>query len=185
MNISIPVILGTTRKNNQSKKVAVYLFEKLKSLSGINTSLLDLGEADFPVMEERLGDWVNAPGLLRDWCQRLKEADAIIIVAPEYKNGYPGSLKNFLDFLPAGIFKYKPVGISTVTSGQYGGTNCLAQLRLVALSMAGLPIPDRLMVSKVMEAFDEAGDFKNDNQKLTSDKFLSELIKYAEALRGL
>ena len=78
-----------------------------------------------------------------------------MIVAPEYKNGYPGSLKNAFDYLPAGILRRTPVGIVTVSSGGFGGLNCLAQLRLVCLAMGGVPIPVALPVSRVDEAFDE------------------------------
>lgn len=185
MPLSIPIILGTTRKNNQSKKVAEYLLSQLKKQEEVSPVLLDLGSAHFPIMEERLGQMENPPKLLLEWNDLLLRSQAIIIVAPEYKNGYPGSLKNFLDFLPAGVFRYKPIGIATVSSGQYGGTNCLAQLRLVSLSLAGVPIPDRLQISEVQKAFDESGEFKNEKTKATVDKFISELMKYADSLKKL
>jgi NAD(P)H-dependent FMN reductase len=181
MDYSIPIIIGTSRKNNESQKVARFLFNKLQSFPQIDTCLLDLEKANFPIMEERLGVMENPPKLLEEWNELLSKANAIIIVAPEYKNGYPGALKNLLDFLPAGVFKYKPMAISTVTSGEHGGTNCLAQLRLVCLSMGGVPIPDRFQVSKVSAAFDETGKLKNKKINATADKFLGELLKYTKA----
>ncbi len=183
--MQIPIILGTTRKNNQSQKVANFLIKNIEDHADINTHLLDLGKANFPIMEERLEVWENPPQLLMEWIEALKLADAIIIVAPEYKNAYPGSLKNLLDLLPAGIFKYKPIGIASVSAGQYGGTNCLAQLRLVSISLGGLPIPDRLQISHVVNAFDLEGNFVDSKQKLIANKFLLELFKYAKALSSL
>ena len=64
-----------------------------------------------------------------------------MIIAPEYKNGYPGSLKNALDYLRPEVFRRKPIGIVTVSAGGFGGINCLAQLRLVCLAMGEVPIP--------------------------------------------
>jgi len=185
MTNSIPIILGTTRKNNQSQNVAQYLHQKLSEFPNVNTQILDLGEAQFPILEERLEQMSEPPIVLTEWIKILKNATAIIIVAPEYKNAYPGSLKNFLDLLPAGIFRYKPIGISSISAGQYGGANCLAQLRLVCLSLAGLPIPDRLMISGVTQAFDENGDFKDEKTVLIADKFLKELLKYTQGLAAL
>lgn len=185
MQYHIPILLGTTRKNNQSRKVAAYLFEKLKKETNVLPHLLDLGVTDFPMFEQRLHEMDTPSPVLSEWVEILKNAHAVIIVAPEYKNAYPGSLKNLLDFLPGGIFRYKPIGIATVSAGPYGGTNCLAQLRLVTLSLAGLPIPDCLLISNVVEAFREDGDFKDEKTRKNAENFLSELLKYTKPLTNL
>lgn len=72
-------------------------------------------------------------------------------------NGYPGVLKNALDYLLP-EYKRKPIGIVTVSAGGFGGINCLAQLRLVALGMGAFPILAALPVSRVQDAFDDAGN---------------------------
>ena len=107
-----------------------------------------------------------------------------MIVAPEYKNGYPGSLKNAFDYLPAGILRRKPIGIVTVSSGGFGGLNCLAQLRLVCLAMGGVPIPVAFPVSRVDEAFDEPGALRDPKLAARVGPFLDELIWYTRALAG-
>jgi len=50
----IPVILGSTRRNRESVKVATFALNSLHSISGVETGLLDLKELNFPIMEERL-----------------------------------------------------------------------------------------------------------------------------------
>ena len=52
------------------------------------------------------------------WPVHLR-ADALIIVAPEYNNGYPGVLKNALDYLLP-EYERKPIGIVTVSAGGFG-----------------------------------------------------------------
>ena len=183
--MNIPILLGTTRKGNHSSKVATFLYQQLSKNSGIQTQILDLGKANFPIFEERIGRADNLPPLLEKWSDMLTQADGIIIVTPEYKNGYPGALKNFLDYLPSGVFLYKPVGISSVTSGTLGGTNALAQLRLVTLSLKGMPIPDRFMVSQVDKAFDENGNPTSEKLPAQASKFLNELVKYATAFSSI
>ncbi len=185
MNYKIPVLLGTTRKGNQSQKVARTLQQYVAKLPNVDTQLLDLSETNFPIMEERIGVWENPPPILLEWVEILKTSNALLIVAPEYKNGYPGALKNLMDFMPPGILKYKPVGICTVSSGQFGGTNCLALLRLLCLSLGGMPMPDRLQVAYVEQLFDEEEHLKDEKLIRKSKEFVKELLKYAVAFKQL
>ena len=155
--MKIPVLLGTSRQRNESQKVARYIHEMLNEQGGIESEFLDLGSTSINIMTHRLQD-LHEPGIeLLDWHDKIKECDALIIVTPEYKSGYPGSLKNFLDYLPAGILRYKAIGIVTVSSGESGGASCLAQLRLVCIAMGGMVIPDRLQISRVKEKFTDSG----------------------------
>jgi len=175
---TIPIILGTTRKDNQSSKVANYLLNQLSNIDAVETRLLDLGRSDFPLLVDRVTPENQITPLLEEWTKILREANGVIIVAPEYKSGYPGSLKNFLDYLPPGIFRYKPIGISTVSSGIYAGTSCLQQLRQVVIGMAGMIVPDRFQVGNVQTAFNADIELVDDKQIKIAKKFISEVIKY-------
>jgi NAD(P)H-dependent FMN reductase len=132
---NIPVLLGTIRVGRRSGHAARLLVSELENRGGIDTALIDLADFDLPVMRNRLGDTDTPPPGLTEFSAKVTRADGLVIVAPEYKNGYPGALKNALDYLAAGIFRRKPIGILTVSSGGFGGLNCLAQLRLVCLAM--------------------------------------------------
>src|SRR5207302_10690125 len=121
------------------------VFAQLKKRSGVETELLDLLEYNFPIMEERLHRRTDAPPRLQEYAAKIGRADSLIIVTPEYNNGYPGVLKNALDYLLP-EYERKPIGIATVSAGAFGGINCLAQLRLVTLGMGAFPIPENLSV---------------------------------------
>jgi NAD(P)H-dependent FMN reductase len=151
-------------------------------MDGIDTGLIDLADFDLPVMRHRLGETDDAPPGAVALRAKVVRADGLLIVAPEYKNGYPGSLKNALDYLEAGILRRKPIGIVTVSSGGFGGLNCLAQLRLVCLAMGGVPIPAALPVSRVDEAFDEQGAPRDSKLADRAGPFLAELVWYTQAL---
>ncbi len=138
---SIPILLGTTRANNQSAQVAKFLQNQFLKYKQIDTPLLDLATSDFPLLTERVSIENEISPMLTKWTSIIQQSNGVIIVSPEYKSGYPGSLKNFLDYLPPGILRYKPIGISTVSSGIYAGTSCLQQLRHVVIGMAGIVIP--------------------------------------------
>jgi NAD(P)H-dependent FMN reductase len=107
-----------------------------------------------------------------------------MIVTPEYKNGYPGSLKNALDYLVAGILRRKPVAICTVSSGGFGGINCLAQLRLVILAMGGLPIPESLPISDVRSVFGADGTLLKPGFDAKAQSLVADLCWYARRMKS-
>jgi NAD(P)H-dependent FMN reductase len=182
MGRNLTVLLGSARLGRQSPGPARYLRQRLTALLGLAPGWLDLAEYRFPVMEQRMDELAELPPGLGEFSARLGEADGILIVAPEYKGGYPGVLKNALDYLPPRIFWRKPVGICTVSSGDLGGSNCLAQLRLVCLALGGVPIPTSLPVSRVQEAFEPNGSLRDQELAGKATTFLQELAWYTQAL---
>jgi NAD(P)H-dependent FMN reductase len=180
---SIPVLLGTSRVGCRSAGVARTLLLALETRGGIHSELIDLAGLDLPIMRHRLGDTDSPAAGAIDLSTKLTGAAGLLIVAPEYKNGYPGSLKNAFDYLEAGIMRRKPIGIVTVSSGGFGGLNCLAQLRLVCLALGGVPIPATLPVSKVEEAFDEHGGLRDPKLAARMGPFLDEMVWYTQALK--
>jgi len=89
----IPVILGSTRRNRQSAKVAQFAVDWLRQMKGVRTELLDLKVLDLPMMEERLRFRDDAPASVLEFSAKIEQADSIVIVTPEYSGGYPGVLK--------------------------------------------------------------------------------------------
>jgi NAD(P)H-dependent FMN reductase len=177
----IPIILGSTRRERQSVKVARFVLARLKQRKGVETELLDLLEYNFPIMEERLHRRDDPPPRLREYGDKIGRADSLIIVTPEYNNGYPGVLKNALDYLLP-EYERKPVGIVTVSAGGFGGINCLAQLRLVALGMGALPIPENLSVSHIHDSFKEDGTPNDPAYEKRAAVFLDEELWFTEAV---
>jgi len=180
--IDIPIVLGSTRIGRQSCKVARFVLSRMSADPRLKTELMDLGEYNFPIMDQRLSDMKTAPAGLQSFSDKLERADGLLIVSPEYKGGVPGVLKNAFDYLKPGILRRKPVGVCTVSSGGFGGVNCLMQLRLTILALGGLPIPDALPVSRVQELFDEQGQPRDETWSISFDRFIDELLFYASAL---
>lgn len=178
----IPVLLGSSRIGRKSSGVARFIVEKLHEHSRIHTELLDLATYNLPIMERRLQEMEQLPPGLWEFSEQLRRADGLLMVVPEYKNGYPGVLKNALDYLEAGILRHKPIAICTVSSEEFGGLNCLAQLRLVCLALGGVPIPGALPVGKVQEAFAADGTLRDARLAKRFQPFLEELLWYVEAM---
>ena len=177
----IPVILGSIRRNRESAKVAQYAVDWLSRLDGVRTELLDLKALDLPMMEERLRFRDDAPAGVLELSAKVDQADAIVIVTPEYSGGYPGVLKNALDYLKP-EFRRKPFGIITVSAAETGGILCLNGLRQVVLHLGAVPIPASLMVARVQEAFDSSGNPVDPKFTATAKKFFDELMWFTDAL---
>ena len=178
----IPILLGSSRTLRQSVKVAQFILEELRHWERVQTELIDLREYRLPILEERLNEMSTPLPSVLQFCSKLGQADGVLIVTPEYKGGYPGVLKNALDYLEPQALRYKPIGICTVSSGGFGGLNCLTQLQLICLALGGLPIPDKLPVSNVQELFDERGNLRNSSFKAKLESFIEELVWYTEAM---
>jgi NAD(P)H-dependent FMN reductase len=177
----IPIILGSTRRERQSLKVARFIHERMRRYEQIETEILDLLEYDFPIMEERLRLRDDPPPGLREFSEKIARADSLVIVTPEYNNGYPGVLKNALDYLLPEYHR-KPIAIVTVSAGGFGGLNCLAQLRLVTLGMGAFPLPASLPVSRVQDSFDEDGNPKDPSYEKRAKSFIAEVLWFTEAI---
>lgn len=182
MKLYIPLLLGSSRIGRQSLHVANFIFGELGKHDGVRSELIDLAELRLPIMEQRMDHSHELPPGLLPLCDRLRTADGLLIVTPEYKNGYPGVLKNALDYLPPQVLRRTPIGIATVSAGGFGGINCLAQLRLVCLALGGVPIPESFPISKVQNVFDESGTPHDVKLTAKLEPFLRELIWYSDAL---
>ena len=123
----------------------------------------------------------NPPPSLKEFSGKIGRADSFIIVTPEYNNGYPGVLKNALDYLLP-EYERKPVGIVTVSAGGFGGINCLAQLRLVLIGMGAVPIPENFAVSRVRDSFKDDGTPNDAASEKQAAAFLDEVLWFAEAI---
>jgi NAD(P)H-dependent FMN reductase len=94
-----------------------------------------------------------------------READAFVIVSPEYNGSYPAVLKNALDWISRPepgdghleVFRGKTAAIASASPGAGGGKRVLKQLRELLEMMRMTVIPQQLSVPQSGEAFDGEG----------------------------
>lgn len=180
-SLHIPVLLGSIRRNRESIKVARYALSCLQQFRCAQTELLDLKEINLPMMEERLRYRDDLPPSAVLFSSKIRQADAIVIVTPEYNGGYPGVLKNALEYLKD-EYRRKPFGIITVSAVETGGILCLVSLRQVVLQLGGVPIPAALLVPRVQETFDSSGKPRDPAFSKKAKAFFDELFWFTEAL---
>jgi len=176
----VAIIIGSIREGRQSQKAAYFLQKKLAARL-IDTDIIDLAEYPLPFMEERISLDPNPPVNALLISEKLKNADAIILVTPEYQGSFTGVLKNALDyFLPE--FLKKVVGVATTAGGRMGGINASVQLQHVILSMGAYALPQKLIVSEIQNAFDEEYNPKHELLAKQGEKFIEEFVWFAQAI---
>ena len=118
---------------------------------------------------------------MRDFAEKIKSADGIIIVTPEYNGGYPASLKNVIDLL-YDEWHRKPIAIATVSAGAFGGSQVITSLQFTLWKIRAWTVPAMFPVPNIDKSFDESG---NAIDKEATDKrakgFVSELLWCIEA----
>jgi chromate reductase len=84
------------------------------------------------------------PEVVNEFKQRIRAADGILIVTPEYNYGLPGVLKNAIDWAsrPYGdsAWEGKPLAIMGASPGQGGTVRAQLQLRHAAVFLNMFPI---------------------------------------------
>jgi len=153
---TIAIISPSVRRGRNSHRVALYFKRYLEDNKLAAAEILDLKEYNFPLFDERLHHQLDpAPGVLQ-FAEKIKSADGVIIVTPEYNGGYPASLKNVIDLL-TDDWRRKPVAISTVSDGVFGGTQVLTSLQFSLWKIRAWTVPAMYPVPSVNKTFDESG----------------------------
>jgi len=152
----IIILTASIRTGRHSDRVGLYFKNYLETHQLATPEVVDLKTYNFPLFEERLRLQTNPAPETLAFAEKIKSADGVIIVTPEYNGGYPASLKNVIDLLYAEWYK-KPVGIVTVSDGVFGGTQVLTSLQFTLWKMRAWTIPAMFPVPSVATALNEAG----------------------------
>ena len=120
--------------------------------------------------------------------KRIREADAILFVTPEYNYGLPGVLKNAIDWAsrPYGdnAWNGKPCALMSAAMSMGGGIRAQYQLRqcFVFLNMEAVVQPE-VAINNVGERFDESSNLKDETSKKLIAQLLQNLAQKARLAR--
>ncbi|MFG1382654.1 NADPH-dependent FMN reductase [Xanthobacter versatilis] len=137
------VLVGSVRKGSLNAALARALPDLAPD--GVKIDLLP-SVADMPIYD---GDIETAgfPGQVSAVGDRVKAADSLVIVTPEYNYSVPGGLKNALDWLSrlkTQPLKGKPTLIMSASPSTMGGARAQYHLRqvLVAVDAHVMNVPE-------------------------------------------
>ena len=177
----IAIISSSVRIGRKSHHVALYFKKYIEEHQLATVEIIDLNKYKFPIFDERLRYQKNPTDAMLDFSKRVKNADGVLIVTPEYNGGYPAALKNAIDLL-YDEWHRKPVAISTVSDGIFGGTQVITSIQFSLWKIRAWTVPAMFPVPKVDKAFDENGNALDKEATVKRAKaFIGELLWCMEA----
>ena len=174
-------LVGSLRKESINMKLARTIQERFQDKFELD--ILDI--ASLPHFDQDMEK--DPPEAVREFKAKLKQADGVIIVTPEYNWSVPGVLKNALDWTSREdqVLIGKPVMIAGATPGMMGTIRAQLHLRQI-LSSPGIQakvLPaagNELLVNLSMNKF--SGDRLTDEPTLQHvDAVVHRFIDFASA----
>ncbi len=181
--IKILGMAGSLRRNSYNR-AALRAAQKLVP----EDAVLDIIELDgIPVFSE--DDERTPPAKVVELKKRIREADAVLLVTPEYNYSIPGGLKNVIDWAsrPYGDSAWtgKPAAIMGASVGKFGTARAQYHLRQVFVFLNVLPVNQpEVMIGNVPEHFDADGNLVNEETKKLIRQLLANLVSWTRGLQN-
>lgn len=173
--LRLEIILGTVRPNRFGPVVAEWFLRQAKDDARFETALLDL--VDFPLPSDLTMDSESA----KAFQQRIKSADVIVAVTPEYNHSTSGALKNAFDLLKR-EWRAKPIGF--VAYGEMsGGLRAVEHLRQVVAELHMVSVRQTVSFHQAKRKFDADGNTSEGAAIDHATKLLNQLDWWGRHLR--
>ncbi len=160
----IYIIVGSVRESRTAIKVANWVQQAISelTLNNLQTEIVDLKEWDLPLFA---GAHPPATGIYdqpkqQAWADKIAQAQAFILISPEYNHGYSPALKNALDYIGK-EWQGKPAAF--IGYGSTNGSRSISQIRQVTSSL-GLVDPNAVI--EIRDIFK-----RNKDEKFEANEF--------------
>lgn len=178
--MQIEIISGSPRINSVTRRVTLNLKKWLDSNTKHETDIIDMKDWDLPPVQSVFVSVDRTPEEFKPLAKRVFNADAFILVTPEYNGSYSPAMKNLLDHFPKQ--HHKPFGIVTASPGVLGGIRASQHLLQLVPALFGIASPYLLIVPTVDKKFDEAGNLIDNSFEKNVHNFISEFLWLSENL---
>jgi chromate reductase len=179
--LDVAVLVGSLRKGSFSRMMA----HALAALApeGLRLEIVEI--RDLALYDQDL-DGENPPAPWVAFRDRIRRADAVLFLTPEYNRSVPGALKNALDVgsRPYGHSAWdgKPGAVVSVSPGALGafGANHHLRQSLVFLNVPVMQQPEAY-IGGAGELFDAKGELTKEGTREFLSKFLQAFAAWIEA----
>jgi NAD(P)H-dependent FMN reductase len=149
--IKVLALVGSLRAASINRQIAELATEVAPD--GVTVTIFE-GLGDVPFYNEEIDDVMNADAPVLAPVAALRaaaaDADAALVVTPEYNGSYPAVVKNAIDWLSRpfgdGALKDKPLAVVGGSFGQYGGVWAHDDTRK-SFGIAGARVIDAIKLS--------------------------------------
>jgi NAD(P)H-dependent FMN reductase len=178
--MKIEIISGSPRINSVTRRVALHLKIWFSQKTTHEVDIIDMKDWNVPAVQSV---WVSpdkAPAEFQSLAKRIFNADAYILVTPEYNGSYSPAMKNLLDHFPKR--NHKPFGIVTASPGAMGGIRASQQLLQLVPALFGIASPYLLITPAVDKKFNPDGDLLDESFQNSVHNFITEFLWLAEKI---
>jgi NAD(P)H-dependent FMN reductase len=183
------VIVGSTRPGRAADLVVPWLTSRARAHQGFEVEVADLRDWPLPIFAEHAGtigdisDPTYSEPVVQAWNRKVKQADAFIVVTPEYNHGIPGGLKNAIDsvWLSYG-FRNKPVAMAGYSGSIGGGIRAIEHLAHVFIEAEAVPLRNTVVIPFVRTAFGADGEPADPETGIRLQVMLDDLAWWSAAL---
>ncbi|WP_236247726.1 NADPH-dependent FMN reductase [Pseudomonas mosselii] len=183
MSLNIVLVAGSSQADSQSAKVGAFLAQRLQALQlSERPRVIDLGLAPLPLWPAK-----DENGLWAEYAALLREADALVVLTPEWHGMASPALKNLFVYAGYRELGHKPALLVGVSSGQ-GGSYPLSELRASSYKNCRICyLPEQLIVRQVEDVMNGPQSASTQDLRIRrrADWALQVLGEYARALRGM
>lgn len=175
----VAVLVGSLRRDSLNRRMA----GALATLATDRLTLTQVPIGELPLYNADLD--AQPPAAWQAFRDRIRSADAVLFVTPEYNRSVPGVLKNAIDVgsRPYGqsAFDGKPGAVVSVSPGAIGGFGANHHLRqtMVFLNVPMLQQPEAY-VGHAAKLFDATGALANDDTRQFMTRFLEAFADWIE-----
>jgi NAD(P)H-dependent FMN reductase len=153
-DIKVLALVGSLRSASVNRQLAELAADTAPD--GVSVTVYD-GLGDLPHYNEDI-DNADVPASVTELRTAAADADAALVVTPEYNGSIPGVLKNAIDWLSRpfgdGALKDKPLAVVGAALGQYGGVWAHDETRK-SFGIAGPRVVEELKLSLPIASLDE------------------------------
>jgi chromate reductase len=130
----------------------------------------------------------NPPPKVKEFKEKIRNADALLIATPEYNYSMPGVLKNAIDWASRpyqdNSLANKPVAIMSASVGRLGGARAQYHLRqsFVFLNMYPVNQPE-VMLPNAADNVDANGRLTNEQTRMLIKQLIEALVAWTNRLK--
>jgi NAD(P)H-dependent FMN reductase len=171
-DIKILALVGSLRAGSVNRQLADLAAELAPE--GVSVTVFE-GLGEVPFYNEDIDDAMNsalaqAPAQVVALRAAAAEADAALVVTPEYNGSIPAVVKNAIDWLSRpfgdGALKDKPLAVIGGSAGQYGGVWAHDETRK-SFGIAGARVSDAIKLSLPLRTL--GGSAPAENEELSAN----------------
>ncbi|MER6995124.1 NAD(P)H-dependent oxidoreductase [Streptomyces sp. NPDC000410] len=180
-SLKLAVIVASNREGRFAPVITDWFLSRATTHDDFTIDVIDLADVDLPVaLSYRPDDDVKAE--LAKVSPRLEDADAFVVITPEYNHSFPAPLKSLIDWHYT-QWQAKPVGFVSY-GGISGGLRAVEQLRQVFAEMHAVTMRDGVPFPNAHSQFDADGQHKDPaGPDAAAKTMLDQLAWWATALR--